>query len=110
MSLYSVFLLFFSALCSSISSIILKYGDRLWIIKNIESSLISKSPAIFFYGIGFILYSLALKYIDVAKGYPLMVSFAIIQVMLFGFIFNETITTKMLIGTLLIIVGIYFLK
>ncbi|AVX39026.1 MULTISPECIES: DMT family transporter [Yersinia] len=102
--------LFFSALCSAIASILLKYPDRLGILAISTNPILIKLPAIIFYGAGFVLYSLGLKDIDVSKAYPVMVSFAILQVLAFGLFFGESITIKMIIGTAFVIVGILLIS
>lgn len=102
--------LFFSALCSAIASVLLKYPDRLGILAISTNHIIIKLPAIIFYGAGFVLYSLGLKDIDVSKAYPMMVSFAILQVLVFGMFFGESITIKMIIGSAFLVVGILLIN
>lgn len=102
--------LFFSALCSAAASIFLKYPDRLGVLAISTNPLITKFPAIFFYGIGFILYSLGLKDIDVSKAYPVMVSFAILQVIMLGLFFGESLTIKMMVGVVFVIIGIILIS
>lgn len=102
--------LFFSALCSAIASVLLKYPDKVGILALSTNPVLIKFPAIIFYGAGFVLYSLGLKDIDVSKAYPVMVSFAILQVLLFGLFFGESITIKMILGTAFVIIGILLIS
>lgn len=102
--------LFFSALCSAIASVLLKYPDKVGILALSTNPVLIKFPAIIFYGAGFVLYSLGLKDIDVSKAYPVMVSFAILQVLLFGLFFGESITIKMIIGATFVIIGILLIS
>ncbi len=102
--------LFFSALCSAIASVLLKYPDKVGILALSTNPVLIKFPAIIFYGAGFVLYSLGLKDIDVSKAYPVMVSFAILQVLLFGLFFGESITIKMIIGVAFVIIGILLIS
>ncbi|WP_410016127.1 EamA family transporter [Sodalis sp. C49] len=107
---YAFASLFFSALCSAIASIILKYNDKLWFVSSITNVTLAKIPAVGFYGIGFILYSIGLREMDVSRAYPIMVSFAVIQLMILGYFFGETMTLKMLFGALLVVIGIFIIN
>ncbi|RXA98577.1 SMR family transporter [Yersinia sp. 2105 StPb PI] len=98
--------LFFSALCSAAASVALKYPDKIGLLSISSNALLIKLPAIVFYGAGFVLYSIGLKDIDVSKAYPVMVSFAILQLMIAGVFFGETISVKMIAGSVLVIFGI----
>lgn len=102
--------LFFSALCSAFASVILKYPERIGLLSISQNAIFIKIPAIIFYAAGFVLYSIGLKDIDVSKAYPLMVSFAILQVLIIGFIFGETISTKMIVGAVFVIFGILLIS
>ncbi|WP_145535392.1 DMT family transporter [Yersinia thracica] len=98
--------LFLSALCSAAASIALKYPDKIGLLSISSNPLLIKLPAIAFYGAGFVLYSIGLKDIDVSRAYPVMVSFAILQLMIAGMVFGETISIKMIVGAVLVIFGI----
>lgn len=102
--------LFLSALCSAAASIALKYPDRIGLLAISSNAIIIKMPAIAFYGAGFIFYSLGLKDIDVSRAYPLMVSFAILQLMIAGLLLGETISIKMIVGAVFVIFGILLIS
>lgn len=106
----SYVLLFFSALCSAFASVFLKYPDRLGVLSISSNEILIKLPAIACYGIGFVLYGMGLKDIDVSKAYPIMVSFAVLQVLSLGMFFGESITIKMIIGSLLVVAGIVLIS
>lgn len=107
---YAFVPLFFSALCSAFASVILKYGERIWILNLIDNTLLNKIPAIGFYGIGFILYSIGLKDMDMSRAYPIMVSFAVIQLIIIGHFFGESITLKLFFGVIFVIIGIFMIN
>lgn len=102
--------LFFSALCSAFASVLLKYPERLGVLSITSNELFTKLPAIIFYGIGFVLYSIGLKDIDVSRAYPVMVSFAILQVITLGYFFGEAITIKMITGAAFVVIGIVLIS
>lgn len=102
--------LFLSALCSAIASIFLKYPDRVLLLSFSSNQILVKLPAIAFYGAGFVLYSIGLKEIDVSKAYPIMVTFAMLMVVLLGFLFGENISVKVIIGIIFLIIGIVIIS
>lgn len=102
--------LFFSAFCSALASIFIKYPERLGVLSITSNEILIKSPAIICYGIGFVLYAIGLKDIDVSKAYPIMVSFAVLQVLTLGMLFGESITLKMIAGSILVIAGIILIS
>ncbi|MBY4889240.1 EamA family transporter [Pantoea sp. DY-15] len=106
----SLLLLFLSATFSALASVAIKYSDRIFKFQIFENILISKIPAIFLYGAGFILYSIALKYASVSKAYPIMVSFAVLQLIALGGYFGEELNAKIFIGAALIILGIFIIN
>ncbi|BBV68049.1 hypothetical protein ACXNAL_19880 [Kluyvera ascorbata] len=110
MEFLSVIFLFISATFSALASVVIKYQDRIYILNNLGDSIISKTPALFFYGIGFVFYSMALKHSLVSKAYPLMVAFAVLQLLFFGFLFGEQISAKLIIGIVVILCGIIIIN
>lgn len=102
--------LFFSALCSAFASVLIKYPERIGILSITSNEVLTKLPAIIFYGIGFVLYSVGLRNIDVSRAYPIMVAFAILQVIALGSCLGEEITLKMIIGSSFVVVGIILIS
>jgi multidrug transporter EmrE-like cation transporter len=107
---YAIIPLFVSALCSAFASVILKYSDKVWFLRSFNNVLLTKIPALGFYGVGFILYGIALSKMDMSRAYPIMVSFAVIQLIIIGYYFGENITLKMLLGVIIVIIGIYIIN
>ena len=56
------------------------------------------------------MYSIGLKEIDVSKAYPIMVTFAMLMVVLLGFLFGENISVKIIIGIVFLILGIVIIS
>lgn len=110
MSLLSLAFLFLSATFSAFASVAIKYSERLFSNKLFEVPLANKLPAVILYGVGFVLYSLALKYSPVSKAYPVMVSFAVLQLIALGAYFGEEINAKIFIGALFILIGIFIIN
>lgn len=106
MNILSITLLFISATFSALASVAIKYSDRIFLLKFFSGDIMSKIPALFFYGLGFIFYSIALKYSYISKAYPLMVSFAVLQLLILGYFFGEQINSKVVIGSFIILAGI----
>lgn len=65
---------------------------------------------IFFYGMGFIIYSIVLSKVDLGKAYPVASASAIILIFLLSVVFfSETIDLVKIIGVILCISGIFFI-
>ena len=63
-----------------------------------------------FYGISFILYLYVLSKFEVSQIYPIIMSAGFILLLIFSVMFlNETFTLKKIIGTLIIIAGIFII-
>ena len=111
----SYFWLALSALCSVIASVALKVGAH-----NATgnegalptfSALLPYAIAIGSYGMGFGLYALALRKLELSLAYPLMVAISIAGVVAYGVFFgNEEVTSVRVIGATLIAIGIFFLN
>lgn len=104
-----------SALCSVIASIALKVGaygavgggKSLWSF----SGLLPYAIAIGSYGLGFGLYAVALRRLELSLAYPLMVAISIVGVVGYGLLFgNEGVTGARVLGAALIALGIFFLS
>lgn len=111
----SYFWLALSALCSVIASIALKEGAHHGMgnegVLRASEGLLPYVIAIGSYGMGFGLYALALRELELSLAYPLMVAISIAGVLAYGIFFgNEAVTGVRLIGAALIAVGIFFLN
>lgn len=65
--------------------------------------------AIAAYGLGFVLYALALRRIELSVAYPLMVGVAILAIFIYGLAGGDPVTFKSVIGAILIFSGILLL-
>ncbi|MBZ6389243.1 MAG: hypothetical protein LBE90_01885 [Pantoea dispersa] len=110
MSFLSLLLLFLSSTFSALASVAIKYSHQLFQRGLFENPIINKLPAIVLYGCGFVLYSFALKYASVSKAYPIMVAFAVLQLMALGAYFGEDINAKIFIGAFFILLGIFIIN
>lgn len=104
-----------SAFCSVFASIALKLGAGANI--NRTTSFLSLNEIIYYvtavgaYGVGFILYAVALRRLDLSLAYPMMVAIAVLGVISYGQFFgNEAITSTRLLGATLIAVGVFLLN
>lgn len=104
-----------SALCSIIASIALKGGAygatgserALWSFNG----LLPYAVAIGSYGMGFGLYAVALRRLELSLAYPLMVAISIAGVVGYGIFFgNESVTGARILGAALIAIGIFFVS
>jgi len=61
------------------------------------------------YSVSFVSYYLALKYFDISKISPIMMSSIICFITLYGFLTGETINISRLVGIVMAIISIYFI-
>ncbi|HYD33026.1 MAG TPA: hypothetical protein VEA39_00525 [Methylophilaceae bacterium] len=109
----SYFLLISSGLMSALASVLLRIAGQMPAL-NAEAglALITSTPtllrlaAIAAYGLGFVLYALALRRIELSVAYPLMVGVAILAIFLYGLAGGDAVTLRSVIGALLIFTGI----
>ena len=78
-------------------------------------SVFMKSPILVTAVLAFVtapfLWFLALNRIDLSVGYPVLVGFHLVFIMLFGiFLLGEALTVSKMIGVLLVMVSFYFLS
>jgi small multidrug resistance pump len=112
----SLFLLFAAAACSAAASILLRLAAQM----NVEiisagalslSTLMNASTAlrigaIASYGVGFLMYAIALKRIDLSAAYPMMVGMTILVLLIYGVFAGEAITLKGLAGAAMVVFGV----
>ncbi|MFS2225020.1 DMT family transporter [Pantoea sp. B65] len=99
-----------SGLCSALAGGMLKIGAQ----RSSNLSLVDYWPhatSVALYFIGFLFYFLALSRLSLTVAYPVMISSAVIFVMLMGaFWFSEPVTMLKIVGTLLIISGVFLIN
>ena len=109
----SYFLLISSGLMSAIASVLLRIAGQMSAL-NTDAGLavVTSTPmllriaAIAAYGLGFVLYALALRRIELSVAYPLMVGVAILAIFIYGLAGGDSVTLRSVIGAILIFSGI----
>lgn len=107
----SYVLLISSGIMSAIASVLLRIAGQMPAVAATTFALTStpmllRLGAIGAYGLGFILYALALRRIELSVAYPLMVGVAILAIFLYGIAGGDPVTLKSVIGAILIFSGI----
>jgi small multidrug resistance pump len=112
----SLFLLFAAAACSAAASILLRLAAQTHVefisagthalsaLMNASTAL--RVGAIVSYGIGFLLYALALKRTELSTAYPAMVGMTILMLLIYGTFAGEAITVKGLAGAAMVAFGV----
>ncbi|HEU4709685.1 MAG TPA: hypothetical protein VFS17_10265 [Methylophilaceae bacterium] len=104
-------LLISSGIMSALASVLLRIAAKMPEVAATSFALTStpmllRGAAIGAYGLGFILYALALRRIELSVAYPLMVGVAILAIFLYGIAGGDAVTIKSVIGAILIFSGI----
>lgn len=107
--------LILSAVCSVFASIALKLAAANSINRALPAfslhELFHYGIAVATYGLGFILYALALRRLDLSIAYPMMVAIAVVGVMSYGLLFgDENITIARMIGAFCIVFGVFLIN
>lgn len=71
------------------------------------SSLILRGAAIGAYGVGFLLYAVALRKVNLGTAYPFMVAISILVVLVFTALHEHVLQSTQLAGALVILAGIW---
>ena len=98
----ALLLLVVSGTCSAVASVLLKTvrGDA-----QAVALFGSYGFAIAAYGLGFVLYAVALKRLPLTLAYPVMIAVTMVEVYLYGVIAGERIEPAGALGALLIMLG-----
>lgn len=100
---------------SALASVLLRIAGQMPEVSAATVSTLTSTPmllrvaAIGAYGLGFVLYALALRRIELSVAYPLMVGVAILAIFLYGLAGGDPVTLKSVIGAVLIFSGILLL-
>lgn len=103
------FLVLGSSACSALSGILLRIAaGRHFLARGFGVEVIFLyAGAIASYGLGFVLYALALRRLPLQSVYPAMVGLAMIQIFLYTRLTGESATASGMAGSILIASGIY---
>lgn len=111
----SYFLLISSGIMSALASVLLRIAGQMPEVSATTVATLTSTPtllragAIAAYGLGFVLYALALRRIELSVAYPLMVGVAILAIFLYGLAGGDAVTAKSVLGAILIFSGILLL-
>lgn len=97
-----------SGLFGGLASILLRLA-ALQTVSTLPSftPLLLRSAAIGSYGIGFVLYALALRKATLGTAYPLMVAVSILVVLAFTALYEHVLKPTQAIGALVILIGVW---
>lgn len=73
----------------------------------VGASLILRGAAVGSYGVGFLLYAVALRKVNLGSAYPLMVAISILVVLAFTALHEQTLRPAQVAGALVILAGIW---
>jgi small multidrug resistance pump len=75
----------------------------------VDRSMLLRMGALATYGAGFAFYALALKSVQVSVAYPLMVAVTVLEILIFGFVAGEAMSTRTIAGAALLLVSVFLL-
>lgn len=111
----SILLLLISGSCSAIASILLRVASQYAVTSGTMLTLLFDRPnlmrgaALGAYGIGFLLYALALKRVELSVAYPVMVAVTVIELFVFSLWSGDGLTLKTVSGAALLVAGVWLL-
>ncbi|ODV43716.1 hypothetical protein AWV79_15060 [Cupriavidus sp. UYMMa02A] len=99
-----------SGVCSGIASILLRVAGSHPATANLLSlPQLLRGSAIVVYGLGFVLYAIALRRLPLTLAYPLMVATAIVIITAYSAAYDTGLNARHLIGGLVIVAGVWLL-
>lgn len=112
----SLFFLFAAAACSAAASILLRLAGQMN-VEVIDAGALALSTlmhpatmlrvgAMVSYGVGFLLYALALKKTELSTAYPVMVGMTMLALLIYGVFVGEAVTFKGLAGAAMVVLGV----
>ena len=109
----SILLLMISGTCSAIASVLLRLAGQndqgpLAFLAALPPNFL-RFGAIGAYGVGFLLYAVALKRIELSTAYPIMVAVTVLELFVFSVWSGDTLSLRTASGGALLIAGIYLI-
>jgi small multidrug resistance pump len=108
----SIIFLLISGSCSAIASILLRIAGR----TGEHSVMLAAMPptllrvaALGAYGVGFLLYAVALKRVELSIAYPVMVAVTVIELFLFSLWSGDVMSLKTASGAALLVAGVWLI-
>jgi small multidrug resistance pump len=112
----SILLLLISGSCSALASILLRVASQYPAIgaSDVVTLVLARpnvmrAAALGAYGIGFLLYALALKRVELSVAYPVMVAVTVVELFLFSLWNGDGLSMKTISGAALLVVGVWLL-
>jgi small multidrug resistance pump len=108
------FLLVLSGTMSALASILLRVSGQMP-LSSMASFSFTSTPtllrfgAVVAYGLGFVLYALALRRVELSVAYPLMVGVTILEIFGYGLVGGDPVSMRSIIGAILILSGIFLI-
>lgn len=109
MKTWIIVLVIFCALLGGIAQVMLKKGMSNFSFKDLFHN-IPLFVGIALYGTAFILYNISLKFEDVSLVYPLIALSYVFVVFLAYFVLQEAISINKVLGSFLIVIGVYMIS
>lgn len=110
----SYFFLALSGTCSAAASIFLRIagqavvGRAAFSLAGLPQPLLLRLLAIAAYGVGFVLYAVSLKKLELGVAYPLMVTITLLELFIYNAV-TEGITMRMAVGATFLVFGLFLL-
>lgn len=110
-----ILLLLISGSCSALASILLRLASQYAFAGGNLVALLTARPnlmrasALGAYGVGFLLYALALKRIELSVAYPVMVAVTVVELFLFSLWSGDGLSMKTVSGAALLVAGVWLL-
>lgn len=111
----SILLLLISGSCSATASVLLRIAAQYSLAGDSLAALLFARPtlmrgaAIGAYGVGFVLYALALKRIELSIAYPVMVAVTVTEIFVYSLWAGDAPTLRTVTGAALLVAGIWLL-
>jgi small multidrug resistance pump len=112
----SILLLLISGSCSALASILLRVASQYAVAGGDVVTLLLARPnvmraaALGAYGVGFLMYALALKRVELSVAYPAMVAVTVVELFLFSLWSGDGLSMKTVSGAALLVAGVWLLS
>jgi small multidrug resistance pump len=108
----SIFLLLISGSCSAVASILLRLAGQAGGIPAMLAQappMVLRVAALGAYGVGFLLYAVALKRVELSIAYPVMVAVTVIELFVFSAWSGDTMSIRTASGAALLVAGVWLI-
>jgi small multidrug resistance pump len=108
----SILLLLISGSCSAIASVLLRIAGRAGgnpVMLAAMPPTLLRIVALGAYGVGFLLYAIALKRVELSVAYPVMVAVTVLELFLFSLWSGDAMSLKTASGAALLVAGVWLI-